>query len=286
MVIKEALITATNKLTIKNISTPSLDAEVLLAFILKKSREYLFTRPEKKLTADQLKKFNRLIKRRLKGEPAAYLKNLKEFYGLDFYVGKNVLIPRPETELIIDEVIKVTSDKRQAASSNKIIADIGTGSGCIAVTLKKYLRQTTVFATDLSAPALKIARKNARKHKAKIKFFRGDLLKPLKNKKIDLIVANLPYGKKSVWPKTSPTASSLKYEPEIALYAKKSGLTLYEKLFRQIAERKQKPKFVICELDPGQKNKMQKLAKKHLPGYRREIKKDLAGLNRIIILSE
>ena len=312
MTISQALISAIKKLKSKSIKTSALDAEVLLAFVLNKPKAFLYTYPEKNLTQDQLNKFQNFIKRHLKGEPIAYLRGFKEFYGLKFIVNKNVLIPRPETELLAEEVISSLRAPRRGAKQSRdcfvnrpeiksglfprndgyTIADIGTGSGCIIIALAKILPTISdkrlaisYYATDISSTALKVAKKNAKIHNVKIKFFQGNLLKPLKNKKIDIIIANLPYEPKKQNQSMTAETIGLKYEPKIALFAKKNGLYYYEKLLKQINGREQKPRLIFCEIDPGQKNSLKNLAKKYLPNYQIEIKKDLAGLNRVFILT-
>lgn len=226
MTIKQALIEATKKLK------SALDADILLSHAIDKSKEYLYTYPEKNLTKKQTEKYNRLIKKRIKKIPVAYLTNHKEFFNLDFYVDKNVLIPRPLTESLVEEVIKEAKNKKIN------IADIGTGSGCIAIALKKHLPQATVYATDISIAALNVAKKNAKKHRVKIKFFQGDLLAPLSNKKIDIIVANLPYLTKS------QIKNELKYEPKTALLG---GDKYIKKLLRQAKELKYQPEKIFLE---------------------------------------
>ena len=279
MTVRQALIWASKKLKTGKIKTASLDAEVLLSFIINKPKEFIYTRPEKNLTKKQLINFKNLINQRLAGKPVAYLRNTKEFYGLDFYVDNNVLIPRPETEILVDEtLIKAEKYKPQA------IADIGTGSGCIAITLAKKLPKAKIYAVDISQKALDVAKKNARKHKVKINFLKGNLINPLNNKKIDIMVANLPYGWKQ-WNNTNSAAnSSLKFEPAISLFTKEKGLYLYRQFFKQINQRRQKPRLIFCEFDPRQKNGLQKIIKKYLPKSKLEIKKDLARLNRIFII--
>src|SRR3989344_387561 len=309
MTIKQALAWVTKKLQAKNIKNASLDAEVLLSFILIKPKEFLYTYPEKVLTSGQTRRLNSLVKRRAKGEPIAYLTNHKEFYGLDFYVDKRVLIPRPKTELLIDEVLNYINQPRsrgihprRAARINSSptrreikIADIGTGSGCIAVALKKHLPKSEVYATDISKSALVVAKKNARRHKVKIKFFQGDLLKPLITRRrnvdvspslprIDIIVANLPYldnalNRRRHWP-MSPAA--LRYEPRKALAGGKYGLEIYEKFFKQIQASLIKPKIIFCEIGNNYQRQLQQLLKKYSLSSQIEIKKDLASLNRIL----
>ena len=288
MRIKEALKWATKKLN--KIKTTSLDAEVLLSFDLNKPKEYLFSHPEISLTLRQTQKLKKLVEQRSKLEPVAYLTNHKEFYGLDFYVNKNVLVPRPETEMLVDEVIKVSRNKKIN------IADIGTGSGCIAITLAKHLPKAKIFATDICKRALKVAQKNAKNHKLKINFFQGDLINPLKNKKIDIIIANLPYiplkalanPKEYSWgiDQYVDEYCALKFEPKKALAGGADGLKLYEKIFQQIKNLKKLPSLIIMEFGYNQAAELKKLIKKYIPGYTIQIKKDLSELDRILILKK
>lgn len=230
--IKEAQVSATQKLDKIGIDSSALDTDVLLSFVLKKPKEFLYTYPEKKLTASQIKKYNFLIKKRIKKMPIAYLIGHKEFFGLNFYVDKNVLIPRPLTESLVEAVIKEIKNKKA------IIADIGTGSGCIAIALKKHLPQATIYAVDISVAALKVAKKNARKHHAKIIFKKGNLLDPIKKIKIDYIVANLPYLK------VGQIKDELIYEPKTALLG---GDKYIKKLLRQIKNLSHSPKKIFLE---------------------------------------
>lgn len=282
MNIKQISSWATNKLLAKKIKTAALDAEVLLSFVLNKPKEFLYTHPEYKLTKQQITRFKQLVSRRSKCEPVAYLKNTKEFYGLDFLVDKRVLIPRPETELLVEEVLK---QLRAQSSELRAVADIGTGSGCIIISLAKALMEhITCYATDISQKALQVAKLNAKQYKVKMRFYHGNLLEPLKNEKIDIVVANLPYGWKQWNNNTSAETSSLKFEPQQALFTKENGLYFYRLFLEQLAKRVQKPKLVFIEFDPRQTSSLKKLIKKYLQKSKLEIKKDLAGLNRLLII--
>ena len=263
MIIREALQYAAKSIAS---ASPILDAEVLLSFVLKQPKEFPYTHPEKPVTTTQEQEFKTLISRRNTGEPVAYLTNHKEFYGRDFYVDQRVLIPRPETELIIDLI-------KQYAQSQNSIADIGTGSGCIAITLAKELPNATINATDISTGALEVAKKNAASHNVEINFQHGNLLEPIKDKKIDIIVANLPY-----------LNTALPHEPAQAFLAGKDGLDLYRQLFTQIAALGQTPRYVIIEIDPDQVSALMEIIKQQLPQTTIDIKKDLAGLDRILII--
>lgn len=283
MTLKQALILASQKLKNHDISSASLDAEILLSFVLKRKREYLLAHPEQKLTPKQIKKFRPLISRRAQKEPVAYLIHQKEFYGLDFYVDKNVLIPRPETELIIEEVKKIISPTKKS-----IIIDLGTGSGCLAIALAKISLEAPIYGIDISPQALKVAQKNARRHLVKIKFLPGDLLLPLpqkiwQSKRKKIILANLPYLSEKY--KKDLKTTSLKYEPPKALWGGKDGLKYYRLLLKQIQKiiNSDKPFLnIFLEINPEQSQRLQKMIKQYIPKVKIKIKKDLSGLERMV----
>lgn len=265
------------KLNQFKIPSAILDAEVLLSYVLKKSKEFILTNPEFKITKQQQNKYIALIKRRQKSEPVAYLTGEKEFYGLKFIVNKNVLIPRPETELLIEEAKKFINDQKLT------IVDVGCGSGAIAITLKKYLPKNKLIATDISQAAINVAKKNSNLNKVKVEFIKTDLIKNIKEK-IDVIVANLPYVPEEEKKIKNVFSAPLKYEPAKALYAGKYGLDLYEKLFKQINKLNIKPKILFCEIGSTYTDKVKNLSKKYFPKSNIEIKKDLCGKNRLMII--
>lgn len=264
---------------LKRAQIPSaiLDAEVLLFYVLKKSKEFIFTNPKIKITKTQEKKYKSLINRRAKFEPIAYLTGKKEFYGLEFGVNKNVLIPRPETELLVEEVIKYVGHR------NITIADVGCGSGAIAVSLKKYLPKTKIIATDISQLAINVAKKNANLNKVGIRFIKTNLISKVSDK-IDIIVANLPYVPEEEKKIKNIFSAPLKYEPVEGLYGGRYGLDVYEKLFQQVNNLLNKPKALFCEIGSTYSKKTLALAKAHFPGSKIEIKKDLCGKNRLLII--
>ena len=321
MTISESLKLASSQLKTGHINNPHLEAEILLSAVLKKPREFILAHGEVLLSKKQITKYQRLLKRRFESEPIAYLIKHKEFYGLDFIVNKNVLIPRPETELLVEETLKLitrsssTSASRRPASTRRkrgerdgqpaTLIDVGTGSGCIIITLAKLLGQELrimnheLWGIDISAKALAAAKQNAKIHGVgkKIKFLKGNLLKPIidnskfviSNSKF-VILANLPYG----WPAWKNNYSlntiGLKFEPKIALFTNKQGLGLYEKLFLQIkglraASCKLRDIRVLCEFDPRQTTAIKRLIQRELPEACLQIKKDLAGLNRLAIIT-
>lgn len=292
MIIKEALSKAQKFLNQKN---GRLEAEIILAHLLRQSREYILINSGKKLSPHQEAGYFLSVRKRAKGYPVAYLTGEKEFYGLKFLVNENVLIPRPETELMVEEAMKRITWNVEHIT----IADVGTGSGCIIVTLAKLLNQgldnqeTTAnqfdfFGIDISPEALKIARKNAKINGVdkKIKFLQGNLLEPLYRSRYALsvtryvILANLPY----LTPAQIKASPSIKHEPRLALTAGADGLRCYRQLFRQVRSLGLKKYELLCEIDHTQTSDMKKLIKQELPSNGIEIIKDLGGYDRLVII--
>ena len=286
--IKKTLSWGTTKLKKHKIDSAPLDAELLLSLIIKKPKEYLYTYPDSKLTQTQTQKYKKLILQRATHYPLAYIFGYKEFYGLKFKVNEHVLIPRPETELLVEETLKVYKK-----NPKQKIVEIGTGSGCIAISLIKN-KIKKIIATDISPKALKIAKQNAKSHQvlSKIQFIRGDLLKPISNKKIDIIIANLPYLDTNYkYLIKNSDQSGLRYEPIKALHGGKDGLYYYKKLFTQAKKLKYQPKYVLLELDPQQIKSLTKYIQKIYPQAKIKIKKDHviqhgkpSGLERVMII--
>lgn len=237
----------------------NIETEILLGHVLKKSKEFLYTHPEKKLTALELKKFKTLTKRRLKGEPIAYILGYKDFYGLRFKVNKNVLIPRPETEWLVEKALIQKNKNR--------ILDIGTGSGCIAIAIKKHSKTSKVTASDISFKALAVAKANARNQTVKIKFIKSNLFSNLKGK-FDMIIANLPYVPTSDYKKLK---SNLKYEPKLAITDGTNTAEIYKRFLKDVKNHLSPKGLVLLEIDPS--------TKKYLP-KQALIYKDIAGLPR------
>ncbi len=269
-----------------------LDAELLLAHVLNKPREWILVHTETKITKKQEKRYKQLLVRRANGEPIAYLTGHKEFFGLDFVVNKNVLIPRPDTEILVESVLKQFQNSKFKIQ-NSLLIDVGTGSGCIPIAILKNLQTCTpanlhTIAIDISKPALATARRNANKHKVKIKFLHSNLVEPilkaysLKLKAHNLIItANLPYLTKKQFD-NSPT---IQFEPQLALIAKNNGLALYKKLLKQIKKLVtgyQLPVTCFFEIDPSQSKSITSIIKSILPDAKTQIIKDLAGIDRVV----
>lgn len=230
--------TAQVQLQNSKILTARLDAQVLLGFVIQKNRAWILANADYILDAKTSRKFDELIKSRSEHLPIAYLTGKKEFYGREFTINSDVLIPRPETEILVE----ITKDTLKSGD----ILDVGTGSGAIAVTLALEEANFAIDACDISEPALQIAQANAKNLNANVEFFKSDLLNSL-YKKYDLIIANLPYVDRS-W-HTSP---ELKFEPQVALYADDSGLALIKKLLDQAPNHLKTKGLVLLEADPRQ----------------------------------
>lgn len=252
----------------------SLEKEVLLANLLGKNREFLLTNPEYEVSNEQSERFYGLIRSHERGVPIAYLIKHKEFFGLSFIVDERVLIPRPETEFLVEKVIEFAGKD----PSIKKIVDIGTGSGNIACSLAKNLENVQIFATDVSDKALEVAKINAQKLNVVISFIKSDLLDELKDMEFDIIVANLPY----IGTETNSFVSkeTEEHEPHVALYGGSDGLELYEKLFNQVKNFK----YLMGEVGFNHREALEKLFEKYFPNSNCEVLKDLAGLDRYFII--
>lgn len=252
MTINDWLEATTNRLTTSGSESARLDSLILLEHVIKVPRESILAQPQFELSNDAIVKLRGLVDRRAKLEPIAYLTGHKEFYGLEFEVNKNVLVPRPETEKMVEYIIGSTKPK-------DMVLDVGTGSGAIAVALKKTAAGLEVSASEISHSALKVARKNAVKHDVFIGFVESDLFENIgSHKKFDVVAANLPYVKLD---KISEQPG-LKHEPALALFPDDSrGLSIYERFFRSVNNFVKPEGYVIVEHDPAQLDDILKLGK-------------------------
>ncbi len=237
----------------------NLDLELILSHVLNaKDRSYLVLRENDELEERQVELASAFARRRFIGEePLAYILSEKEFYGRKFYVDKRVLIPRPETEQLIEITKKIASERNDRPT----ILDVGTGSGAIAITLKKELPELRIIASDLSEDALTVARRNAKTLDADVEFIQSDLLKEI-DILPEIIVANLPYVDLT-WDFVS---KNLHFEPKEALFADDSGLSVIKQLIIELAKRlygneKRNNCFLILELDPSQKTDIRNYVK-------------------------
>lgn len=286
MTIKQALNFGYRRLQKKDISSAYLDAEILLSFAIKKPREFVLAHNERRLSATEQKKYSALIARRAKYEPVAYLLGYKEFYGLKIKINKKALIPRPETELLVEMVADAYS---RLVGSKPAIIDIGTGSGVIALALKKTLPKARILAVEASATTLALARQNAKNLHLSPVFLKRDLLAKVPVKWLDraILAVNLPYvDRAEIAGFSREIRLGLKYEPDEAIFADQQGTALYEKLFRQISNlpTTAQPSLIVAEIGSHHFKKFVKLANKYFVQAKIELKKDLAGRNRFLII--
>lgn len=243
---KEWLLAATEQLAAT--SSPRLDSELLLSFCLGIDRTHLLASVNELLTDAEKSTLDTLLDRRLHHEPIAYITGYKEFYGRKFFVTPDVLIPRPETEGIVERALP-------HVTANTTVVDVGTGSGVLAVTLKCERPRTTVIATEISQTALSVAQKNSAYHDCDISFIQTNIMDGINN--ADMVLANLPYVTDTQ--SISPAAT---YEPRQALFSGDDGLTHYRQLFYQLSKQKRKPQHLICEADPQQRGSLEQIAKR------------------------
>jgi len=299
MNIGQALAFASEKLKSPEINKPLYEAELLLSHTLKKEREFLFTHPEAEIGQKKFIEFRKLLEKRKHNFSIAYLCGYKYFFGLKFFINADVLVPRPETELMVEEALRHTNKNTVRSRYGKIlILDIGTGSGCISIATAKELQKSNkrlagyeFHAVDISKKALKIAKKNAAFHNVKnnVSFYHGDLLEPiLKKRKKEkgkiIICANLPY----LTPAQIKDSPSIRKEPKLALAAGRDGLKYYRALFRQISQNllpRQSDVILLIEIDHTQKACVTKLIREELPQAKFTIKKDLSGFDRLVSIS-
>lgn len=272
----EVLKAASERLSAALIDNPRLDAEILLAHVLNCRRLSLYVDSDKKLPLDTIFRFNELINQRLEGVPVAYLTNSKDFMGLSFAVNQNVLIPRPETEILTELV----GEYLRGLNCDVTFADLGTGSGAIVISILKFVKSARAVAVDISAEALEVAKFNATKFhvKDRIEFFLGDLFTPLAGRTFNAIVSNPPYISTG---ELATLQAEVQQEPRLALDGGADGLNFYRRIISDA------PKFLVSggllavEIGINQATAVKTLME--VAGFVSvEIFKDLSGLERVV----
>jgi release factor glutamine methyltransferase len=255
-----ALNSATQRLKEAEVDTAFLDAQVILCHVLGVERPWLFAHGETELTSRQANHFTELIARRVHQEPVAYLVGWKEFYGLELRVDRRVLIPRPETEMLVDEVLREVDGREGLVT----VADIGTGSAAIALAIAANAKNVHVFAVDVSRGALAVARANVHRLDARhaVTLLRGDLLGPVPEA-VDIIVANLPYISSTGYVALETTVRD--YEPRMALESGVQGLDAIARLLEQAGVRMKAYGKIYLEIGCDQANEVLRLVAEHLP---------------------
>jgi release factor glutamine methyltransferase len=280
MILSEALQSTTQRLLRTRIDDASVEAELLLGHVLGISKTQLYTEPERALTSAETKHLRRLLQRRLDHEPTAYVLGHCEFYGIDFCVDCHTFIPRPETEILVEQAVEFTH--RISHPGKQItIADVGTGCGAIAVNLALALPQAKIYATDISTSALRVAGMNCRRHgvNSQVELLQGNLLEPLPQP-VDMIVANLPYIKDWEFRDLSPEIR--KFEPTIALAGGEDGLDKIQQMLEQMPGKLNYGACFLLEIGQEQGEMVTSLIKSYFPQAIIDLVRDLGDIERVV----
>jgi len=275
--LKQVLHCAGEILVSRNIEDASLECTLLLGHALKISRIQLYLDLNRELSPEQEKTFWHLIDRRLSGEPTAYIMGHREFYGLDFCVNHDVLVPRPESELLVEKALNLARNHTAYT-----IAEVGTGCGAIAISLALNLPQAKIYATDISVSALNVAQINCQKHgvEDRIYLLQGDMLDPLPEP-VDLIIANLPYVREGELFSMCP----MTFEPLLALNGGPDGLEKIRQLCYQLNNKLCPAGCLLLEIGRGQKVTVTALLHSLFPSSEVEVSLDLSGTERVVSLT-
>jgi release factor glutamine methyltransferase len=285
VILGEALQSVTQTLRRARIADASVEAELLAGHVLGMSKTELYTEPDRSLTSVEEERLRHLVRRRLDHEPTAYILGHCQFYGIDFYIDRRALIPRPETELLVEEAVGLA--RRISHQGKQItIADIGTGCGAIAVSLALALPKAKIYATEISPLALQVAEVNCRRHgvDGRVELLQGNLLEPLPEA-VDMIVANLPYVKDCEFRELSPEIRG--YEPAIALAGGMDGLDRIREMLGQIQRTRDtrysgRSDCFLLEIGRGQGEMVTSLINSHFPQASIELVSDLGGIERAV----
>jgi len=255
-----------------------MNAELLLRFTLSCDRAYLFAHPERELTSEEQARYDEALSQRARGVPTQYITGHQEFWGMDFIVTPAVLIPRPETEHLIEAVMKLTVEKDTSSPDSRIV-DVGTGSGCIAIALAKEFPHAEIHATDISAAALDIARSNAARNQfeKRIQFHETDLLRGLAPDSFDFVVSNPPYVGEAE--EDQVQLEVRKFEPRNAVFAGSTGLEVIERLVPQARIALKPEGWLLMEIS----GTIAERARQLLSEWRQvQITNDLQGIPRVV----
>ena len=279
MIIKEVLKSSIEEINKLNIEDASMKVKMLLSDILGKEKEYLLIHDNEELSQDVLDNFYAKLNRLKDEEPIQYILNKQEFMGFEFYVDENVLIPQPDTEILVEEVVDIS--KKINNNSNELrVLDMCTGSGAIAISLSKLIENASVSASDISDGALNVAKENAIKNSVNIEFYKSDLFNDIsKNVKFDIIVSNPPYIQTEVIKGLSKEVQS---EPFIALDGGEDGLVFYREIIKNAKDYIIEDGYLALEIGYDQKESVTNLLREN--GYKNIYSKtDLAGNDRVVV---
>ena len=284
MQLRAALRTGFESLLEHRVPSANLAAELLIMHLLHQERAYLYTHPELELSDEQVEAYGRLLAERASGRPTQYITGHQEFWGLDFEVNPAVLIPRPETEHVVEAVLDLISRQHGSRKDSYRMVDVGTGSGCIAVALASELPQASVFATDISPAALEVAARNAARLEManRVAFTEGDLLAPFLNPEFlgtfDFVVSNPPYVGHDE--RESVQREVRDFEPRLAWGDLAQGEEIYSRLFPQALQALKPGGYAVVEIGYNKKEAVLRLLEAGWTGT--EVRPDLAGIPRVV----
>jgi release factor glutamine methyltransferase len=280
VILREALQSTNRTLRRAGIADASVETELLLGHVLGMSKTQLYTKPERVLTSAETENLCHLVQRRLEHEPTAYILGHCEFYGVDFCIDHHTFIPRPETELLVEKAVDL-AHRISCPGKQITVADVGTGCGAIAISLALALPQAKIYATDISASALRIAEINCHRHAvdSQVELLQGNLLEPLPQP-VDMIVANPPYIRSCEFGDLSQEIVS--FEPTIALAGGEDGLDKIQQMLEQMATKLNYGAYFLLEIGQGQGEMVTSLIKNCFPQANIELFSDLGGIERMV----
>lgn len=276
MTINEYIVLETKRLKLNNIDDSTIIIKQILSYTLNKDQQYFVINGDKELQFEEEKNAKEAIDKIISGIPIQYITNKQEFMTEEYYVDENVLIPQPDTEILVEEVLKICANN----NCNAKILDLCTGSGAIAISLKKRIIKSTMFASDVSIKALNIARKNANINGTEINFIESDLFDKIQEKDFDIIVSNPPYIKKEV---LKTLSKQVQNEPTLALDGGESGLEFYEKIANEAYIYIKNNGFLCLEIGYDQAKEVEEILIKNKYYKDMRVIKDLSNNDRCII---
>src|SRR5438309_10203413 len=279
MQLKQAVDFAYQLFLADDVPSPRLNAELLLLFVLSRERAYLYAHPERELTPDEQSNFDEVVRERARGCPTQYITGHQEFWGLDLLVSPAVLIPRPETEHVVETVLDLVKDYRSENAGRLRLVDVGTGSGCIALALASELPQAEIHACDISDEALEMARVNAARLAlgGKVLFRKSDLLSVYAGEMFDFIISNPPYVGEADADKVQKQVRE--FEPKIAVFSGREGMDIYRKLIPQAHDALHADGWFVAEIGYSEEEKVRSL----LAGWPDiQVTADLQGIPRVV----
>jgi release factor glutamine methyltransferase len=274
MQLRQAIQNAVQRLQDAHVGSPRMNAELLAMFVLGCDRAYLYAHGDRALTKDEMARYDDALGERARGLPAQYITGHQEFWGMDLLVSPAVLIPRPETEHVIETVLELARERPAQR-----VVDVGTGSGCIALALAEEFPRVEIHATELSAEALEIARANAARHQLgqRIQFHQTDLLAGMEEAAFDYVVSNPPYI--GEWEADSVEAQVRRFEPHLALFAGPSGLEVFARLIPQARKVLQPGGWLVMEMGHSSRDQVCELLK---DWEEIRVTNDLQGIARVV----